>query len=525
LAEATPNSSQNCFTTFLLLDSDDDAVLKPSYPVLESKKPVMPPVVDADGPAQEHAMADVVLFLSACPDRPDLASWIKDAGPLSVARMQPVNEKSPEPREKTPEPEAPEATSIAVMEGEDEKKSLAPASNPTDVEMSDPLDSEKPTMESKSVMDSDSNKSTEFPTQQSTVPTIVGSPSHEKPLLSIERDSETDRSLVSQVRQIQTVSEATAQHTQRPEIKEENKTGKFSIDTMGGLAVAEELLAISKGAARPTSAPPAILPPVTDRLHPQSLHPTINTEHNHLPPKDKVQLPPISYALNSLAEMAAVRSPFPGPTPSLAQPHGSIGGSKPTGYAGEAANRQPLHHISTQPQGIAQQNSPPYLPQPLFQHRSPYPSATSGPYPPAPLPAPHSNMNAYTSELRNGTQLPTPTSPYYNTPNIERRESSTSTTTTTYLDTPSGPSTGETYGSGSDDTVGATHSSSRLANSVRASSRESQSGGFKCDFEGCKAAPFQTQYLLKYVKFETMDAVDQLLTISQFTRKCPLASP
>ncbi|RPA86386.1 C2H2 type zinc finger domain-containing protein, partial [Ascobolus immersus RN42] len=23
-----------------------------------------------------------------------------------------------------------------------------------------------------------------------------------------------------------------------------------------------------------------------------------------------------------------------------------------------------------------------------------------------------------------------------------------------------------------------------------------QSGGFKCDFEGCKAAPFQTQYLL-----------------------------
>lgn len=445
----------------------------------------MPPVVDEDVPVQEHAMADVILFETAYPDRTDFLSSLGQTGPLTTdGKVHTLNEKSPEPPEKTPTPEAPESTELP--DDEVEKKRPHPP-KADDVEMQDVPDNQSPSPESKNTAYSGSNESTAMSSPRSTAPTVE-SPSYENSA-SIKRDSETDWSLI---RQNHTRNEATTQHSERLEIKEENATGKSMVDSR----VAEDLLAISKGAARPSSVPPAIILPATDRLHPQSLHSTINTEHNHPPPKDKVQLPPISYALNSLAEMAAVRSPFPGPTPNLAQPHSSIGGSKSTGYAAEAANRQSLHHISTQPQSITQQNSPPYLPQPLFQHRSPYQgSAPPGSYP-SPLAPPHPHMNTYTSELRNGTQLPTPTSPYYNTPN-ERRESSTSTTTT-YLDTPSGPSTGETYGSGSDDTIGASHGS-RPHNSVRASSKESQNGGFRCDFEGCRAAPFQTQYLLKYV--------------------------
>jgi len=65
--------------------------------------------------------------------------------------------------------------------------------------------------------------------------------------------------------------------------------------------------------------------------------------------------------------------------------------------------------------------------------------------------------------------------------------------------TPQGPSTGETMGS--EDTVPRQQQSPPVGAPRNAGARGLSgpmvAGGFKCEFEGCKASPFQTQYLLK----------------------------
>lgn len=74
--------------------------------------------------------------------------------------------------------------------------------------------------------------------------------------------------------------------------------------------------------------------------------------------------------------------------------------------------------------------------------------------------------------------------------------------------TPQGPSTGETMGSAaSEDTIPQQAQQHRQQqsppvgaprnSSARGSSGPMVAGGFKCEFENCRAAPFQTQYLLK----------------------------
>jgi hypothetical protein len=68
--------------------------------------------------------------------------------------------------------------------------------------------------------------------------------------------------------------------------------------------------------------------------------------------------------------------------------------------------------------------------------------------------------------------------------------------------TPRGPSTCDTMASSStEDGLVAQPPPPAPAPRSRGHSSALPPGGFKCEFEGCKAPPFQTQYLLKYVTF------------------------
>lgn len=207
-------------------------------------------------------------------------------------------------------------------------------------------------------------------------------------------------------------------------------------------------------------------------------------------------VPPPHRPMNNLQQFADVATASTGwdrhgAPPNLSQPPAH--GASPQNYT-----RQPSH-----PPNHKTQYLPPLQAPPSYYHpQQPYPSFplgsdtanSSSPYSPPPLSQP-------LSSTRDLPQMASPTAPYYShqSPSSLRRTSSSSF----YNEQPpSGPSTGETFGSSSDDTLAGTplpqyNNSRSSVSSFTEQTQPPQNGGFKCKHEGCTAPPFATQYLLK----------------------------
>lgn len=218
---------------------------------------------------------------------------------------------------------------------------------------------------------------------------------------------------------------------------------------------------------------------------------------NRMPPNSRTVYPTVS---SHVSVAASNRSAQAAQSPGLPPP-----GSASHGYGPDGNPRPPMHHMSVQQrQYYMSQESPPapYYPQHQHYHTS-YPQikeVSQG--------SPNSNSGPYAPTFPNGRELPNimssppPTGANFfaqshNMPTtiIGRRDSALEAYYVS--DSPSGPSTGDTMpSSGTDDTV--TSPRHRLSMPMGGQQGVSLATGvFKCEFQGCKAQPFQTQYLLK----------------------------
>ena len=185
------------------------------------------------------------------------------------------------------------------------------------------------------------------------------------------------------------------------------------------------------------------------------------------------------------------------------------------GYGPEGAHtRKPMHHMTVQERApyVHAPPAPAYSYAPMQYQYSPINEEmhASGPPPGIQSPPYAQPQHPYSS----GRELPSlgypPAAPYHyshEAPSAEpqplRRGSSANMFAQQPFEehTPSGPSTGETTVSatGSDDTIVAAQMSPPKRSST--SNGAAITGTFQCAHPGCTAAPFQTQYLLKYVLF------------------------
>lgn len=163
------------------------------------------------------------------------------------------------------------------------------------------------------------------------------------------------------------------------------------------------------------------------------------------------------------------------------------------GYGPDGNPRPPMHHLSLQQRQIllSQEYYPPH-----HQHYQ-------SPYPPIKDASNNGNPNSFSPNF--GRELPGIVSspPPSGGANFFAQQHNMPSTISGRRDSafeyysehtpPSGPSTGETMAS-SDETV----TSPRNRAGMPAGTQGALSAGvFKCEYQGCKAQPFQTQYLLK----------------------------
>lgn len=200
----------------------------------------------------------------------------------------------------------------------------------------------------------------------------------------------------------------------------------------------------------------------------------------------------------SHATITATRPSQSGPTPlspGLPSPAAGAGGFSPDG-----SQRPPMHHLTAQQRQYYLNLEPgSYYPNHPHQHYQ-------SPYPPIKDAAQSNAQVGYPAGFQPGRELPGlahPTSP--NSANFfaqsgsipaglagGRRESTSSDFQFSDHTTPSGSNTGDTLTAGEES---AASPRNRMPNTQAAAL---SGGGFKCDHPGCKAPPFQTQYLLKY---------------------------
>lgn len=214
---------------------------------------------------------------------------------------------------------------------------------------------------------------------------------------------------------------------------------------------------------------------------------------NRMPPNSRTVYPTVS---SHVSVAPSNRSAQAAQSPGLPPP-----GPAAHGYGPDGNPRPPMHHMSVQQrQFYMSQESPPYYPQHQHYHASysQLKEVSQG--------SPNSNSGPYAPTFPNGRELPnimsSPTGANFfaqshtmPTTIMGRRDS----TMESYYgsDPPSGPSTGDTMpSSGTDDTV--TSPRNRPGMPIGGVQGVSLATGvFKCEYPGCKAQAFQTQYLLK----------------------------
>lgn len=217
---------------------------------------------------------------------------------------------------------------------------------------------------------------------------------------------------------------------------------------------------------------------------------------NRMPPNPRTVYPTVS---SHVSVAPSNRSAQAAQSPGLPPP-----GQAAHGYGPDGNPRPPMHHMSVQQrQYYMSQDSPPTPYYPQHQHYHAYtqlkevsqgsPNSNSGPYAPT-FPNGRELPNIMSSPPPTGTNFFA--QPHTIPTSIMGRRDSTMES---YYgsDPPSGPSTGDTMpSSGTDDTV----TSPRNRPGVSVGGMQGgplTTGVFKCDFAGCKAQAFQTQYLLK----------------------------
>ncbi|KAI5801183.1 hypothetical protein EDC01DRAFT_612311 [Geopyxis carbonaria] len=169
----------------------------------------------------------------------------------------------------------------------------------------------------------------------------------------------------------------------------------------------------------------------------------------------------------------------------------------PTTGAFNGSDRPPIHHLSLQSRAQfmpTMETSAPFYPQ-HHQHYPPIKDATSSSpgtsYPALPSITTGTNANLFAQPAQSFTS-PLPIG-------LGARRESTSSDFQYNSDqtaTPAGPSTGDTMaGSGPDEPMISPRGRTGLS-AGPSQAGPLAGGGFKCEHVGCKAPPFQTQYLL-----------------------------
>jgi len=217
--------------------------------------------------------------------------------------------------------------------------------------------------------------------------------------------------------------------------------------------------------------------------------------NNRLPPNPRTVYPTVSSHVSVAPSNRTAQAPrSPGfPAPPGQSPRG--------GFGPDSNSRPPVHHMSVQQRAQLMNNQDPQSPyygNPHQHYQSQYPPMKEGA---------SSNTNGSTVPFQSSTTHPrelpgimqnhSPSSSgFFSPPALSgRRDSANIEYYPTSNTPPSGPSTGDTMpSSGTEDTITSPRSRSTV---VPGAQGPLASGGFKCDFPGCKAAPFQTQYLLK----------------------------
>lgn len=263
----------------------------------------------------------------------------------------------------------------------------------------------------------------------------------------------------------------------------------------------------SQPASSPNSLPPGndgrhtTLPPVSSiQVLAEMAEKALPTQgstswtNNRMPPNTRTVYPTVSSHVSVAPSNRTAQAPrSPGlPAPPGQSPHG--------GFGPDSNSRPPVHHMTVQQKQYYLNQDPPspYYSSPHQHYQPPYPPMKEGA---------SSNTNgstvSYQSSIIHPRELPgimqnhsPPSSGFFSPPALSgRRDSTTMEYYPAGNTPPSGPSTGDTMpSSGTEDTITSPRSRSTVAPGAQG---PLASGGFKCEFTGCKAPPFQTQYLLK----------------------------
>lgn len=252
---------------------------------------------------------------------------------------------------------------------------------------------------------------------------------------------------------------------------------------------------------RPTLPPVSSIHVLADIAEKESSHQQQSSRGypNRMPPNSRTVYPTVS---SHVSVAPSNRSAQAAQSPGLPPP-----GPPSHGYGPDGNPRPPIHHISMQQRQfyMNQDSSSTPFSYPQHQHYQTYsqikegshgsPNGNSGPYAPT-FPHGRELPNIMSSPPATGANffaqqhMPTTISGRRDSSTLESYYASDHTP-------PSGPSTGDTMpSSGTDDTV----TSPRNRPGIPAGGQQTGSltaGVFKCEYPGCKAQPFQTQYLLK----------------------------
>ncbi|RPB04744.1 hypothetical protein L873DRAFT_1758311 [Choiromyces venosus 120613-1] len=222
-----------------------------------------------------------------------------------------------------------------------------------------------------------------------------------------------------------------------------------------------------------------------------------NWTNTRMPPNTRTVYPTVSSHVSVAPSNRTTQAPqSPNrPTPPGQSPH--------SGFGTDASPRPPVHHMTVQQKQFYLNQDPPsssYYSHTHQHYQSAYPPMKAGS-------SPNTNGSAvsYQPNITHSRELPgimqshsPPSSApaFFTTPPAlpGRRDSTTMDYYPAGNTPPSGPSTGDTMpSSGTEDTITSPRSRSAMA---PGSQGPLASGGFKCEYAGCKAPPFQTQYLL-----------------------------
>ncbi|PWW77113.1 hypothetical protein C7212DRAFT_351428 [Tuber magnatum] len=248
---------------------------------------------------------------------------------------------------------------------------------------------------------------------------------------------------------------------------------------------------------RHTTLPPVSQIQVLADIAEKAMPPQSSTTwtNSRMPQNARIVYPTVS---SHVSVAPSNRTPQAPRSPGLPAPPGQ---ATHGGFGPDANHRPPVHHLTLQQRQFYLNQDPPsspYYGNPHQHYQPPYPPMKDGS-------SPNTNGSAasYQSSITHrelpgiiqNHSSPSSATTYFTPPALSgRRDSATMEYCPADNTPPSGPSTGDTMASpGTDDTVTSPRSRSTVAPGAQG---PLAGGGFKCEFAGCKASPFQTQYLL-----------------------------